>query len=126
MSVSNVGYSFVLPMNRPMMMSANARKHWSARHRITKYWRHLAHVLAKQSKIPALAKARIVVTFSFGDQRRRDSANFYPVAKAITDGIVDAGVLVDDSDKYVEGPDSRRHDPATPMIRVDILPQDQA
>lgn len=125
MIVSDLGYSFVLPMNRSMMMSANARKHWSARHRITKYWRQLAQLLVKQNRIPALTSARIVVTFSFGDQRRRDSANFYPVAKAIVDGIVDAGVLVDDSDKYVEGPDSRRDDPSTPMIRVDLLPQEK-
>lgn len=32
---------------------------------------------------------------------KRDSPNYMPTLKALLDGIVDAGVLIDDSDKYV-------------------------
>lgn len=115
-------YTILLPMDKSMMMSANHRKHWTVRYRITKHWRQVARIMARNARIPLLDQARIVVTFSFGDQRRRDTANFYPVTKAIVDGIVDAGVLADDNDKHVQGPDARRDDPNPPGIRVELIP----
>ena len=37
------------------------------------------------------------------DRRRRsDVGNVYPAAKAAIDGLVDAGVIPDDNDRYVE------------------------
>jgi hypothetical protein len=41
--------------------------------------------------------------------------NYYPTAKAILDGLVDAGVLPDDNDDHVTGPDMRRTRPNGPL-----------
>ena len=50
---------------------------------------------------------RIVVTLHFLDRRRRDVGNLAPTTKALIDGMVDAGLLVDDSSAHVVGPDHR-------------------
>ena len=39
-----------------------------------------------------------------GRAGRYDPGNYYPTAKAILDGIVDAGILPDDSHEYLDGP----------------------
>jgi len=70
-------------------------------------WRTSAGWKAKHDKIPHLDRAHIVAVLSFGDARRRDPANWYPTAKACVDGLVDAGVLTDDSARYLTGPDMR-------------------
>ena len=85
-----------------------------------KQWRVRAHVAAIQAGKPSLQRAHVVATFSFADNRRRDVGNFYPTVKACIDGFVDAGVLDDDSDKYVIGPDMRRG-PKADVLTVTIL-----
>ncbi len=41
------------------------------------------------------------VQLTFGRRSRRDSPNWYPTIKAAIDGLVDAGVLPDDSDANI-------------------------
>jgi hypothetical protein len=55
-------------------------------------------------------RAHVTVTFRFPNNRRRDVHNLLPlVAKPIVDGIVGAGILPDDDDKHLVGPDLRRN-----------------
>lgn len=106
-------------------LNSNDRKHFHAKAPITAGWRATAATAATQAEIPQLDRAHIVVTFTFKDKRRRDVGNLYPTAKAIVDGIVDAGVLVDDDDAHLLGPDLRRGY-GDPGVLVQITPLDGA
>ena len=71
---------------------------------ITKPIRDAAIWLARAAKIPHLARAAIVVEFRAPTGRKRvvrEAHNLGPSAKAAIDGLVKAGVLTDDSDRYV-------------------------
>lgn len=94
--------------SRLVPLNANERLHWAAKSGRTRDWRQLACVTARQARVPSMARARIVVTVSFPDKRRRDVHNLYPTAKALVDGLIDAGVLPDDDDAHLIGPDMRR------------------
>lgn len=68
---------------------------------ITADWRTRAAWLAKASGIPPLTR----VTVAANPQQSRgvlaDAGNHLPSVKAAVDGLVDAGILRDDSPKYV-------------------------
>ena len=89
------------------LINANHRTHWRAKAEKTRFWRHLA---AEQFRgvPPVTGMVRVEVLISWPDQRRRDTTNWAPTGKACLDGVVDAGVMPDDSDRYVIGPDMRR------------------
>ena len=61
--------------------------------------------MAKQAKIPPLGRVSVVVEYQPPPvSRRRDADNPSPSVKACLDGIVAAGVLVDDEcPRYVTG-----------------------
>jgi hypothetical protein len=92
------------------LLSANDRRHWAVQRKLVKAWRDMAHWQAKADKLPPLpVPVRIVATVHRPDrtQRRWDAGNYAPTAKAIVDGLVDAGLLPDDANRYVTGPDMR-------------------
>jgi hypothetical protein len=74
-------------------------------------WRAAGMVYARQAKLPPLARAHIVAELRFCDRIRRDEHNFYPTVKALIDGLVDHGLLPDDSHHYLIGPDLRHGEP---------------
>lgn len=94
------------------LLNANHRQHWSARARVTKDLRWAAYVLAKKARIPRLARAHVECIYEPPPARAvRDVGNLAPSAKACVDGAIgDAGVLPEDSDRYLVGPDMRRGD----------------
>lgn len=99
-------FTVELPPGLPLL-NANRRVHWRVRHERTKAIREAAYLLA-QGQVPPLARAHVVGEYRPPDRRRRDVANLYPSFKAAIDGaLVDAGVLPDDSDRYLIGPDMR-------------------
>lgn len=96
-----------------IFLSANQRVHWQVRARVTRAWRHAAKVEAQRAFHGyGFKRVRIIATFSKGRGGRYDAANLSPVAKAICDGLVDAGLVPDDSNEYVVGPDCRPGAPA--------------
>lgn len=95
-----------LPAGMPLL-NANKRQHHMVRARLTKAIRDAAHMLTLADRVPALKRAHVVCEYRPPDRRRRDVHNLYPSAKAAVDGLVDAGVLPDDSDEYLTGPDMR-------------------
>lgn len=96
-------------------INANDRLHHAPKARLTKAWREAAAWTATSKKLGYWTKpVHITCTIRFPDNIRRDVGNWYPTAKAIVDGLVDAGVLYDDSDTYVLGPDMRREYPNGP------------
>lgn len=104
------------------LLTSNQRPHWAVRHRKTKYLRGLAKDTAQALRVPPLRRARIDAWVTWPDGRRRDRHNLSPTVKALVDGIVDAGVLPDDSDRYIEGPVPHtaegRTTPALGVVRV--------
>ena len=91
-----------LAISRDVVLSANVEKHWAVRARHVKVIRDMAWVMAKHHRYPPMKRATIDVEVTWPDNRRRDASNLAPTAKAAIDGFVDAGLLLDDSDKYVE------------------------
>lgn len=88
-------------------LNANQRLFWRVRSARVKAWREAAGQRAIEMHIPRMDSAYILAELRFSTNQRRDPANWAPTAKACVDGLVDAGVFVDDSHKYVTGPDMR-------------------
>lgn len=100
-------------------LNANHRKHWAAKARDVRLWRDAACI-----------HTRRVTRHSFGDRqvhitawchmktaRKFDAGNYAPTAKACVDGMRDAGLLVEDDNAHVLGPDMRAGEPwATPAL----------
>lgn len=103
-------------------INANDRPHHMAKAKLTRAWREAAALYAKHAEdYRTYDRARVVVSYRFPNNRRREVANLQPTSKAIVDGLVDAGLLPDDSDDYCVGPDNRRHVPnGTPLVTVTI------
>lgn len=74
------------------------RKHWSERKKIVDYWHHLVKIECYIQKIPSFNTVHI--TIKSISKRPIDPDNI--CAKSIIDGIVHAGVLTDDTPKYVK------------------------
>lgn len=106
MDVTARTWTVALPVGFPLL-NANQRQHWRTKAKITRNIRIAAMFCAKNVRVPALARAQIVAEYRPPNRRRRDVHNLYPSAKAAVDGLVDAGVLPDDSDAYLVGPDMR-------------------
>lgn len=74
--------------------------HWATTNSMTQTWRHAFRLLAMVQKPEPWQQAHIVV-----DCRVKhplpDTGNNYPAAKAALDGLIDAGVLPDDSAQHV-------------------------
>lgn len=88
----------------------NQRLHRRRRDEYVATWRDMAHqkaIAVFGAKRPQLERSRILVFWHPFDRRRRDPLNIAPIGKAVVDGLVRAGVLVDDSAEHVEGPDFR-------------------
>jgi len=97
------------PQDRASWLSANDRVHWAVKARITKAWRDAARKAATAADVKALGWQRVHVEarLHFADDLRRDPANYQPTLKAAVDGLVDAGLIADDSWRYLDGPDAR-------------------
>lgn len=107
MSRTLVWESRVLPLPRSKMLSANDKMHWAARSRLTKQLRQWGYLLGREGEGVArlgLQHARVEVEFAYPDRRRRDRSNLAPTVKALMDGLIDAGLLPDDADRFLDGP----------------------
>ena len=99
--------SRVLPLTRSKLLSANDKMHWAARARLTKQLRQWGYLLGREGQGVArlhLTRARVEFEFTYPDRRRRDRSNLAPTVKALMDGMIDAGLLPDDSDRFLDGP----------------------
>lgn len=78
--------------------------HWGSRRRWTQELRTAAAQSARAAMLPPLSRGRIACYVRMPDERRYDPGNFYPGAKAYVDGLIDYGLLRDDSARYLTGP----------------------
>ena len=78
----------------------NARRHWRVTALDNETWKGAARICAlavKPDDWEPLTKARAEVTFVVGDSRTRDMDNLISSTKPLTDGLVAAGIIADDS-----------------------------
>jgi hypothetical protein len=78
--------------------------HFHERAALVREWRTAFAMLAREAHIPALGRISVTAMPIRANRRSRpDVAACYPAVKAAIDGLVDAGVVVnDDPDHVVE------------------------
>lgn len=122
-------YDIRLPWTRPPL-SLNDRGHWAARARRIKEVRAVAAALTRAQHIPAAAKVAVHLDYVPRDRRRRDEDNLVGTFKACCDGIVDAGVVVDDAPAYMvkDMPTISSPNPKDPhlVLSIEILKEGRA
>ncbi len=100
--ITNVPY--VVEVWGEMWTSNKERSmHFYTRAKMVKEWRYATCVAAKARKIPKLKVIEVRFTpHKRNRQGQADTGGHFPVAKAMIDGLVDAGILIGD------GPDTVR------------------
>ena len=101
-------------------INSNQRLHRMAQAKLTKEWRQASAAAAHNTK-PFTKQVRIIAHIHKPRGGRYDPGNLYPTAKAILDGIVDAGILPDDDHVHVVGPDMRHGGKGAPRITIEII-----
>lgn len=98
-----------LPYDSPPI-TANQRLHWAESARRVKEVRNTTHWLAKAANLPKNAP-RVIVQLHWRPKtnRRRDTVNLYPTVKAAVDGLVDYGLVRDDTHDIVSTPEPIIH-----------------
>jgi crossover junction endodeoxyribonuclease RusA len=100
--------TFTLTIPAPAIwLNANQRTDLRRQTPDRRAWRDAGRVYAMQAKLPKLQRAHLLAELRFSDERRRDVHNLYPSIKALVDGLIDYGLLPDDSHHYLVGPDLR-------------------
>lgn len=107
-------------------LNANERLHWAEKARRTRIWRYTAHgaVLAQARGVRFDVPVHITVTVHKTRAGRYDVANLANTAKACIDGLVDSGLLEDDDNTRVIGPDMRageKRDAACVVVDVQAV-----
>jgi len=92
-------------------LNANQRLHWAQKAKATKRVRAATCWYALATKLKANSRIIVQLTWVVADKRRRDSDNIYPTFKAMCDGLVDAGIVPDDTPEYM--------DKRAPLIRYE-------
>ena len=90
-------------------LNSNHRPNRYEQAKRVKEWRHAAFVEAMERRPfdSFDGPVRIIATIHKTRAGRWDAGNLYPTAKACVDGLVDAGVIPDDNNEWVTGPDMR-------------------
>lgn len=91
-----------IPMLPPSPNRTRRNTHWSARAAIDKQWLNFGwagSLEACGANPPRWPSVHVTITFYFPDKRRRDPGNLMGSegVKGLIDGLVMAGVMVDDS-----------------------------
>lgn len=87
---------------RPPTHNAERRKHWSSANHLSETWR-LEGRLRARTLTPFDPTRKVVIEVAQGCTKNLpDPGSSYDVVKAIIDGLVDGGLLKDDSPKYVD------------------------
>lgn len=102
-------------------INSNQRYHRHQEAKMTKAWRETAALRA--AGIPTFEGRVHIIAHIFkpSDTWRFDPNNLAGTTKALVDGLVDAGLFVDDSREYVIGPDHRYGGKGNPEIVLEII-----
>lgn len=90
-------YTLELPYSKPPL-SMNDRMHWRKKNGLTQHIRGTTAALARAAKLATGCKhVTVCLHYRPRDKRRRDADNLMPVLKAACDGLVDHGLVADDT-----------------------------
>ena len=91
------------------VITLNTRAHWSANHRAVAALRLRGGWAARAMHVPEMQRADLTVWVVYPARvnRRRDVSNYLGTVKPLLDGMVDVGILPDDDDRHLTGPDLR-------------------
>lgn len=78
-------------------LTSNQRMHWGKRAGLTKGVRFRAATEARHQGIPPLGACEVRLIWHVTTLHRRDADNVVPTLKALCDGLVDAGIVTDDT-----------------------------
>ena len=118
-------------MSRTIMLTIAAPDEWiNSNQRLSRYplaervktWRTAAAATARPIG-PLVPPVRIIAHIFKPRAGRYDPNNLAPTTKAIVDGLVDAGLLADDSVDYVVGPDHRHGGKGPARVVLEIIEQ---
>ena len=93
--------SYVLDLPNLPTWTANDRGHWSQRAETVAWWRSLTAQAARKAQLPTLGRVAVTLAMTPADRRRRDPDGLAGALKPALDGLVDAGVIADDSWRQV-------------------------
>jgi hypothetical protein len=122
--------SVVLP-GTPPSPNTTRGQHWGAINRVQKQWRddtsvaiHEAVVRAQRDgyefgALPWIS-ADIVLDYRFAKANRRDIPNFIAAAKGLIDGVVQGGLLKDDSSIYLDSVECHIQRTLVPASEVEV------
>lgn len=91
----------LLHLDRPMPMNAYRRLSPFERARYDREWRAAFAILARAARIPLLPAVIVTVAQTCRHHSLPDVGASYPTAKAAIDGLVDGGVIADDTPEHV-------------------------
>ena len=105
-------------------INSNDRKHRQVVAKLTSAWRAAGNAAVPGSWEPYTGRVHIFAHVWKPRGGRYDPNNLWPTVKAVVDGFVEAGFLVDDDHAHVEGPDMRHggKGPAALVLTVTELP----
>lgn len=108
-----------LPWPSPPL-SSNQRLHWARKADLTRTVRETTRLLGRG--ITPQRHVTVGLVWVVGDRRRRDADNVVPTLKACADGLVDAGVVPDDTPEFMSKtmPVIRYVKGATPRLLLTI------
>lgn len=105
------------------LSSNGTQPHWAVEQRAIKALQLLGRNVINMNGSPRLERAHMTAYIQVRGGRF-DPPNAWPTIKPIVDGMIQAGLLPDDSDKYLIGPDFRREPGRAPKgirrIRFEI------
>jgi crossover junction endodeoxyribonuclease RusA len=113
-------YELDLPWTSPPL-SLNHRNNWRAHARKAAALREAAHVLAKKHRLHIggpYSHVEVTLHYTPRDRRVRDVENPTPTLKACCDGLVDAGVVIDDDPGHMTKHMPVIHDPSGLKARL--------
>lgn len=92
----------LIDREKPWTANAERTFHYHKRAKLVRECRERFHWLAIAAQIPPLDQISVEVwPLSASKRTRQDVAAVFPTVKAAIDGIVDAGVIPDDSAKHL-------------------------
>lgn len=90
-------YALTYEKRPDFTLNNERRAHHMVRARIVKEWRQAFCDLARDAMLPSMEQVEITVQpYVLNGRYRQDVGACFPHVKAAIDGLVDAGVLVDD------------------------------
>lgn len=94
-------YTILLPYKTPPL-NANQRLHWAKKASVTRQVRNDTRVLAQAARLPRnCAHVAVSLHYAPATNGRLDADNLVPTLKAACDGLVDAGLVPDDTPQFM-------------------------